>query len=354
MKIQRREAILLSLTGLIFFLLQPARAQEMGPEAAFRTITDMAGRTVRIPANVSKVLSVSPPPTTFVYMLAPEKLGGWLAAPSKKGATFIPEQYRDKPTFNWGHGSVNVESYIAARPDLVFVGSESGEDPGTIARQQDKFGDVPLVCVDNTRNAEGYSQTLRFMGDVLGVPDRAEKLIAFYDGVLKEVMTAVAAIPAAARVRVYYAEGENGLATDPTGSVHSQLIDVCGGVNVADCQINSGSGMTQVPMESVLVWQPDVIITTSRDFATLAPKDDNWRLVTAVRNGRIHVTPSQPFNWFDRPPGVNRIVGIPWMAHILYPDLFPEVWFKDKVRTFYKLFYHYDLSDEDIRSLHEK
>ncbi|MGD9160202.1 MAG: hypothetical protein PVG39_17435 [Desulfobacteraceae bacterium] len=104
-------------------------------------------------------------------------------------------------------------------------------------------------------------------------------------------------------------------------------------------------------MESVLVWKPDVIITTSRIFAENAPDDETWQLVPAVRNNKIYVAPSQPYNWFDRSPRENRIVGIPWTAHVLYPDLFPKEWFRARAKEFYDLFYHYKLTDEDLDDL---
>ena len=40
------------------------------------TITDMVGRTVTVPSDVSNVVATSPPMTTMVYMLTPDKLGG--------------------------------------------------------------------------------------------------------------------------------------------------------------------------------------------------------------------------------------------------------------------------------------
>jgi regulator of protease activity HflC (stomatin/prohibitin superfamily) len=36
------------------------------------------------------------------------------------------------------------------------------------------------ISVDDTRNATGYAQTIRFMGNLLGVVDRAEVLITYY------------------------------------------------------------------------------------------------------------------------------------------------------------------------------
>ena len=181
--------------------------------------------------------------------------------------------------------------------------------------------------------------------------DRAETLINYYKNVLDEVNAKVVAIPENRRTRVYYAEGNNCLSTEPGKSQHAALINVCGGINVALCGLRSGSGMTPVTIESLLMWQPEVIITTSREFAIHAYDDETWKKIPAVKNRRVHLTPNRPFNWFDRPPGANRIVGIPWTAHILYPDLFPAKWLRNKVKQFYSIFYHYELTDEELTSL---
>jgi iron complex transport system substrate-binding protein len=189
------------------------------------------------------------------------------------------------------------------------------------------------------------------VGDVLGVPDVADKEIEYYLDVLSEVEETVAKIPESERVGVYYAEGSNGLSTDPSGSCHSQLIDICGGINVAECEITSGSGQTEVTKESVLKWNPEAVITTSAEFYDFIFTDDSWKEVPAVQTNRVYLAPRYPYNWFDRPPGVNRIVGLPWTAHVLYPDYFPEEWFEDRVKEYYSIFYHYELSDEDLETL---
>ena len=41
-----------------------------------KNITDMANRSVQIPASVNHIASTSPSMTTIVYMIAPEKLVG--------------------------------------------------------------------------------------------------------------------------------------------------------------------------------------------------------------------------------------------------------------------------------------
>jgi iron complex transport system substrate-binding protein len=41
----------------------------------------------------------------------------------------------------------------------------------------------------------------------------------------------------------------------------------------------------------------------------------------------------------DFPPSVNRVIGLRWLGHVLYPEAFPGNPRAD-VREFYRLFYH--------------
>jgi ABC-type Fe3+-hydroxamate transport system substrate-binding protein len=89
MKISKTEGIflrniILILSCLAFTLISYGMDEKNITNGESRTITDMAGRRVKIPVKVTKVLTTSPPPSTFIFMLAPEKLGGWVAAPSKR------------------------------------------------------------------------------------------------------------------------------------------------------------------------------------------------------------------------------------------------------------------------------
>lgn len=94
-----------------------------------------------------------------------------------------------------------------------------------------------------------------------------------------------------------------------------------------------------------------MIIATDKEFLGYATADSSWQKIPAVRDRRVHLIPIHPFNWFDRPPGINRLVGIPWVAHLLYPDHFSEDWLRGKIRDFYSRFYHYDLSDTELAEL---
>src|SRR5690606_17578063 len=121
--------------------------------------------------------------------------------------------------------------------------------------------------------------------------------------------------------RVYYARGPDGLETGLSGSINMEAIEFAGADNVG-ARAGHG-GLTQVSMEQILDWDPQVVLTQDADFARRVRTDALWRGVSAVRNARVHVAPILPFGWLDGPPGVNRLIGLPWLLPRLYPHRYP-------------------------------
>jgi len=326
--------------------------QNIESPAENRTITDMAGRTVVVPSEITSILCTSPPSTNLVYMVAPDRLAGWNFAPEKG---YTPEQYMALPVVGgwFGKETGNYENFISMHPDIVIEGytTDGGAALASVAERQQKLGSIPVVAVEDTVNATGYSAPIRFMGGLLGEEEQAEAMISFYEGVLATVRDRVASIPDDQRVGVYYAEGPKGLTTDPSGSSHADLIDLCGGRNVADCAITAGIGMTEVSMEQIIRWDPDVILAGDPKFYAAVRTDPLWQDITAVKTGRVYLIPRTAFCWFDRPPGINRIIGIPWTAKVLYPDLFGDMNLEGLVREYHETFIHVSLTDDQIRGI---
>jgi len=346
-------ASLLVSVSLLASMLVGCTTQQEEP-ATTRTITDMLGRMVEIPIEVNSVVGTSPPTTMLIYMLASDKLMGWNFKLSEEEAQYMPPKYRSLPVVGgwFGKQSGNYENFISMSPDVVFEGFTAEGDPiSGIDERQQKFGEIPVVAVESTADATAYEASIRFLGDVLGEEGKATELISFYNEVMDYVTARVAQIPKSGKRKVYYAEGPKGLMTDPTGSPHSQLIEVCGGVNIAECPLKGGKGMAEVSIEQVLRWDPDVIIAGDSTFYENVFSDPLWQNMKAVKNHEVYLTPHDPFCWFDRPPGVNRIIGIPWTAKFLYPEKFEDLDLESKTREFYAKFYYYDLSDEEFSRL---
>jgi iron complex transport system substrate-binding protein len=110
-------------------------------------------------------------------------------------------------------------------------------------------------------------------------------------------------------------------------------------------------GMTEVSMEQVIRWDPEVILAGDPQFYATVRTDPLWQEITAVKTGRVYLIPRTAFCWFDRPPGINRIVGIPWTARTLYPDLFQDMDLVSLVREYHEIFLHVSLSDDQIHQI---
>jgi iron complex transport system substrate-binding protein len=361
MNMQKKHLILLSAVILLIFIAVIASgctATAQNPSQTpknTKTITDMVGRTLDVPQNITRVLSTAPPTTIAVYVLAPDKLIGInFEANKQNGNVYMPAKYRALPNVGgwFGKQTGNFETFVSMDPDVILDGDVGvGNFRTTLEERQQKFGAIPNVGVLDARNATQYDNSISYLGSLIGADEQAASLSEFYNRVLSTVTTRVSDIPEKEKVRVYYAEGPKGLQTDPSGSMHSELIEVAGGVNVADCALTAGMGMTPVSMEQVTKWNPDVIIVGDPGFFGTIYNDTLWQAIPAVKNHRVYLVPQSPFTWFDRPPGVNRIIGIPWTAKILYPDKFRDVDMPALTKEFYSKFYHYDLTDNEVNTL---
>jgi iron complex transport system substrate-binding protein len=314
-----------------------------------RPFTDAGGRKVEIPDNVTRVLTAGPPASVLVYVLAPDKLTGWVREPGAQEKEFLLPSVRDLPTFGrltGQGGTANMEAVIAAKPDLIIdVGSVNPTYISLADKVQQQTG-IPYVLIDGS--FKNSAETLRQVGDLLGVKPRAEELANYAEKALKSLDDGLAKVPAGERPKVYYGRGPEGLETGLSGSINLEILEAAGATNVA---ASAGKGgLTNVSFEQVLGWNPDVILAASPKFASAVKNDPSWAGITAVRNGKVFTTPSLPFGWFDAPPGINRLIGIRWLEALLYPKAFPGDLRAD-VKTFFKLFYQVDVTDAQLDTL---
>src|ERR1700754_1814034 len=88
-----------------------------------RTVTDSAGRQVDVPDTISRVFAAGPPASTLLYVLAPQKMIGWVRTPRDAEKPFLLPAVRELPELGrlTGRGdTLNLERLVAAKPDLVI------------------------------------------------------------------------------------------------------------------------------------------------------------------------------------------------------------------------------------------
>lgn len=315
------------------------------------TFTDAAGRTVEVPDRIERVMPAGPPAAVLLYTLAPGRMTGWVRPPADAEKPFLAEAYRDLPVtgrLTGKEGDADAETVRKVKPDLILdVGTVNPEYAALADRIQKETG-VPYILLDGSLATT--PQMLRSLGKLLGEKTQGEALAAYAEAVLQRVDAARAQLPADGRLLVYYGRGKDGLETGGAASINTEFIETVGARNVAEGE--AGDGLARVTIEEVAEWKPYVVLTQDRGFQDAAPGDAAWSRVAAISEGRLYRAPGLPFGWIDSPPGVNRLIGLDWLVSVLYPDL-SKVDVKQQAREFYRLFYHIDLSDEQLAGLLE-
>lgn len=321
-----------------------------GPAGAERIVTDSAGRQVAVPDHVSRVFAAGPPATVLVYVLAPELLAGWSRAPTPAEREFLAPPYGELPELGrlTGRGdTANLEVVLGTKPDLILDFGSVTETYVSLADRVQAQTKVPYVLIDGRFADTGAA--LRLAGEILGVPERAERLAAYAERTFADIDGLLARIPEEQRARVYLARGPDGLETGLRGSINTEIIERAGGINVAGTG-DDRQGIAQIQLEQVLAWNPQVIVTWDDRFYRAVSGDPSWANIDAVRGGRVALSPGLPFGWIDRPPSLNRLIGLRWLAGVLYPDR--TGWdLRAETREFYRLFYQVELDDAKLGRL---
>ncbi|QFT61310.1 iron ABC transporter substrate-binding protein [Roseivivax sp. THAF30] len=320
--------------------------------ASARTVTDSAGRTVEIPDEIETVFAAGPPASVLVYVVAPETLTGWPRALRPEERDYIAEPYRDLPEtgrLTGRGGEANLERVLEIAPDLILdFGSVRDTYVDLADRVQEQTG-IPYILIDG--RFENTPEALRLLGDVLGKPERGELLAQDAEATFARIDAILAEVPADARPRTYLARGPDGLETGMKGSINTEIIERAGGANVAD-DGGRTQGLVQVSPEQVIVADPEMIVTWDPTFYERVWSDPLWAGVGAVRSGEVYLSPTAPFGWIDRPPSLNRMMGLKWMARLFYPDRW-EGSLRDETAEFYETWYQVDLGDAELDRLLE-
>src|SRR5882757_968193 len=316
-------------------LAQPARV---------RNVTDAAGRAVPVPARVERIFPAGPPAAIALYTVAPDLLLGWARATTATEREFLLPDVGSRPEVGriTGRGNTaNLEVVLALKPDLILDIGSVNATYVSLADRVTEQTKIPYALLDG--RFDGTAASYRTIGALVGRPEPAEALARYTEDTIKTITGRIAAIPRERRPRVYYARGPRGLETGLGGSINVETIELLA-QNVAG---ETRGGLANVSIEQVLLWNPDVIITTDRDFAASVRSDPAWAPIKAVREGRVHLSPKLPFGWVDFPPCVNRLIGLRWLAKTLYPDLLPED-MRALTRDFYARFYHVTPNEQQI------
>ena len=313
-----------------------------------RVFTDSCGREVTVPADIQKVAVSGPLAQMVVFAIAPDKMVGVANAWDESAKAYFDAKYLELPLLGQlygGKGELNLETLLAAAPDVVI---DVGEPKDSMAEDLDALQEqtgIPFVHID--AYLASMDDTYAMLGDLLAMPNEAQGLADYcryaYDRAV-EIANSVE------KVNLLYITGDQGLNVIAKGSYHAEVIDMlANNLAVVDEPSSKGTG-NEVDMEQILNWNPDAVIFAPGSIYSTVADNENWQTIPAIRDGRYYEVPMGPYNWMGFPPSVQRILGMQWMAKVLYPDA-ADYDMYETTQTYFQLFYHCDLTAEQYAAL---
>ena len=308
---------------------------------------DDARREVQLPARVSRVIAAGAPAEVLLYTLVPEMLVGRNRVPDGEAVEFFPPAYRT-PVFikqlpEVDNPSADAE-LLALKPDVYIDYGTVHEDYIAALNAVQQRTRVPGIILDGalTRIPETY----RRLGAALGVATRGESRASVADRILTKYRGVLSAAPAP---RVYLACSADGFAPCLEDDSAGEPLKWLGGVNVAGTRATAPR--RPLTIEEIKALAPRAIVVTGGPgVAARLRANPAWQSVEAVAAGRVYQYPGLPYSWGARPPSVNRLPGLMWLAYVVSGRTF-DAEFDADVRSFFKEFYHLELTDPQLRKL---
>ena len=152
------------------------------------------------------------------------------------------------------------------------------------------------------------------------------------------------------KVNLLYCLGDKGENVIAKGSYHAEIIDLLSNnLAVVESPSSKGTG-NEVDMEQILNWDPSIVFFAPGSIYSTVADNENWQTIPAIKDGRYYEVPFGPYNWMGFPPSVQRILGMQWMAKVLYPEA-ADYDMYEVTQTYFQLFYHCDLPIDQYNAL---
>ncbi|EPF30388.1 hypothetical protein HMPREF9194_00705 [Treponema maltophilum ATCC 51939] len=333
-------ALCLNCAALYLSCTQKTQKQNKNQTVRERTITDILGRTVTIPARVERIAAINGAARMLTYARAVDKLVG-VTDMDKKGAAGMPYSYVNKEKFQTlasvGKGGSNDIAYIEKiaelSPDLIFAFTNNIDAVNDVQNKTH----IPTVALYKTSMfSDDFFETLLLIGSIMGTEAECKKTVDTIKNWQRDLNDRTKDIPDAAKPSVYAGavsfRGGHGIegtcgAYPPFTAVNAK--------NVVDSTGKTGEML--IDREKITEWDPDIIFLNPSNMNLVNEdykKNKNfYENLSAVKNGRIYSQVSYNYNWTN----VEIAIADAYYAGcIIYPERFADIDFNEKAEEIFK------------------
>ena len=287
----------------------PAQASSPSTPAAapvFKDFRDDAGRTVRIPQPVQRIVSLAPSLTETIYALGlQERLVG------DTDYCDYPPDAQKKPKVG-GTMNPSIEQIVALRPDLVLV--TRGPNRIETVNALSDLG-IPSYAMDPHTVQQIISSTKR-LADALGASDAGAAVGTDLERRLADLRQRLGGLTPS---RVLFVVWPDPLISVGQNTFIADALRHAGATSI----VESSQDWPEMSLEEVVRLQPDYLVfaashsgTAQNDFAILAERP-GWRGLDAVRTRHVAVI-SEAVNR----PAPRIVSAIEELARQLHPQAF--------------------------------
>ena len=311
-----------------------------------RIIVDDGGKEVRIPDNVERVTPMIGAFTQMSSMLSDESkiISGAPKLPKMMSKIFPKIRMTNNIS---GSLTSSVETIIASNTQVVFgpLGMIFDENQ----RAQLEAAGIAVVNINKFSNASEIKGSVSKIAEILGgdAIKMASEFNAYFDENIKYVSEKVQNIKDKKRVLTLNFNSGN-FSTISGKDIGAEYIKIAGGINLSSQDNETDFKISKtINEEQVIIFNPDIIITNSREGKEKILNNAAFAKLKAIKDGAVFVVPSGVYLWSVR--SAEGALQPLWLAKIFYPEIFTELNLEDEVKKFYLKFYRYELSDEEVK-----
>ncbi len=298
---------LMRLLSFALLLTLVVACHPQAEQAATRVVTDDLGRTVTIPAQIARVVTLAPSLTETVFAAgAGDKMVGAATADT------YPPAIEGLPRY--GLFPIDYEAITALNPQVVLATAAVNAE-----RDADTFTGLGIPTLFfKAETLDDVFNSLETIGDVLGTGAIASAHADSLRRAVAELHTMTDTL--SYRPNVLYLIGDDQLFAFGAGNYIHDVIALAGGYSITQEIANKAPVLSET---YVLETKPEVILGgfgVGYNPATMLALHPTWDIVPAIANGHVYgLDPDLVHR-----PGPRLVEAAYQMATYLHPHLFAE------------------------------
>ena len=287
---------------------------------------DRAGNDILVPTEIKSIVSMAPSTTRVLIDLG---LADKIVAIDTNSAVYADQLSADVTQFDMMEP--DVEAIVDLEPSIVFTSGMSSYG-GDDAFQSVRDANICVADIPSSTSFEAISEDLAFIGACVGKAAEADKLIADFEGQIKDVQDTakdaaneetsvlfLLSVPTADYPTVY---------SVGKGTYIDEMITATGAKNACGDQ----DSWVSLSEEEAVALDPDVIIIAGSAYYTEDPvttikNASAWSATKAVKNNQVFVVDGDSVNQ----PNNHVADALVQMAKFIFPSTFAD--FKDPFAT---------------------